>query len=68
MISKDFNEGAQLEGLVLGHPDTLRKFNIKMKEDDLMLQARTERISVSYDVDVKPAEPFKFIELAPEIF
>ena len=53
---------------MLGHPDILRKFNIKMKEDDLELQSRLERISIAYDEDVKPAEPFKFIELAPEIF
>lgn len=68
MVSKDFNEGTLLEGLVLGHPDIMRKFNIKMKDEDLELQARLERIAIAYDESIKPAEQFRFIELAPEIF
>ena len=45
MSSKDPNsEGAHLEGLVLGHPDILRKFNITLKQDDLEKQSKIEKV------------------------
>ncbi|CDW83708.1 phosphatidylinositol-4-phosphate 5-kinase [Stylonychia lemnae] len=63
--NKDPNADTQaIEGLVLGHPDILRKFNQTMKQDEVDKFSKTEKVSsiqyqgLSYD----------FVELAPEIF
>jgi hypothetical protein len=64
---KDPNaEALVLEGLVLGHPDILRKFNIAIKQDELEKQCKVEKV-------FKGSNPekgctFDFSELAPEVF
>lgn len=64
---KDPNaEALVLEGLVLGHPDILRKFNVAIKSDELEKQCKVEK---KYSgVNAEKMCTFEFTELAPEIF
>ena len=42
---KDPNaEALVLEGLVLGHPDILRKFNVAVKQEELDKQCKVEKV------------------------
>ena len=64
---KDPNaEALVLEGLVLGHPDILRKFNAALKQEDLDKQLKLEKVCHGENYD--KGCTFDFIELAPEIF
>jgi hypothetical protein len=64
---KDPNaEALVLEGLVLGHPDILRKFNITMKQDELEKQCKVEKVFKGTNEDNNCT--FDFAELAPEVF
>ena len=64
---KDPNaEAMVLEGLVLGHPDILRKFNITMKQDGLEKQCKVEKVFKGTNED--NGCTFDFSELAPEVF
>jgi hypothetical protein len=64
---KDPNaEALVLEGLVLGHPDILRKFNIAIKQDELEKQCKVEKVFKG--VNPEKGSIFEFVEMAPEIF
>ncbi len=64
---KDPNaEALVLEGLVLGHPEIMRKFNITIKQSELEKQAKTEKVFSG--TDTQQTCTFDFIELAPEVF
>jgi hypothetical protein len=64
---KDPNaEALVLEGLVLGHPDILRKFNIAVKQDELEKQCKAEKVFKGSNPD--RGCTFDFSELAPEVF
>jgi cellobiose-specific phosphotransferase system component IIB len=55
-----------LEGLVLGHPDILRKFNIAIKAEELEKQCKVEKVFKGTNGD--QGSNFDFVELAPEVF
>ena len=55
-----------MEGLVLGHPEILRKFNIAIKQEELEKQCKIEKIISGNDLD--GTATFEFVELAPEVF
>lgn len=64
---KDPNaEALVLEGLVLGHPDILRKFNVAIKQDELDKQCKIEKVYKG--ANPEQGSTFDFIELAPEVF
>ncbi len=64
---KDPNaEALVLEGLVLGHPDILRKFNVAVKQEELDKQCKVEKVFKGTNPD--KGCTFDFVELAPEVF
>lgn len=68
MISiKDPNaEALVLEGLVLGHPDILRRFNITLKQEELNKQCKVEKVYKGENQS--NGISYEFVELAPEVF
>ncbi len=64
---KDPNaEALVLEGLVLGHPDILRRFNITLKQDELNKQCKVEKVYKGENQS--NGTTYEFVELAPEVF
>jgi hypothetical protein len=55
-----------LDGLVLGHPDILRKFNVALKQDELEKLCKFEKVFSGENPD--KGCKFDFVELAPEVF
>jgi len=64
---KDPNaEALVLEGLVLGHPDILRRFNITLKQEELNKQCKVEKVFKGENQS--KGITYEFVELAPEVF
>jgi hypothetical protein len=63
------DNGSLTEGVILGHPDNIRKTKLTFKQEDLERNSKIEKVTqVIYNENMNVYATYDFIELAPEVF